>query len=99
MKQVKVMCVCGFGVGSSMILKMNVEDVLKSNGVNCSVEVSDVTSAASSGVDIVFASEDIARQLKQGDNPVIVIHDFLDKDEIKEKGLSAVQKIEAEKAK
>jgi hypothetical protein len=29
---------------------------------------------------------------------VIVINDFLDKDEIKEKGLSAVQKITAEEA-
>ena len=96
MKKLNIMCVCGFGVGSSMILKMNVDDVLKSNGVNCSVEVSDVTSAASSEVDLVFASEDIARQLNHAEVPVIVINDFLDKDEIKEKGLSAVQKITAE---
>jgi PTS system ascorbate-specific IIB component len=77
---------------------MNVDDVLKANGVNCSVEVSDVTSAAASGVDLVFASEDIAKQLNPEDAPVIVIDNFLDKEEIKEKGLSAVQKTKAEKA-
>jgi len=33
MKKLKVLAVCGFGVGSSMLLKMNVDDVLQAQGI------------------------------------------------------------------
>ena len=47
MKKLKILAVCGFGVGSSMILKMKVEEVLKENQVNADVFTTDVGSATS----------------------------------------------------
>jgi ascorbate PTS system EIIB component len=36
-KKVKVLAVCGFGVGTSLILKMNIADVLKKNDIAAEV--------------------------------------------------------------
>ena len=33
MKDLNIMTVCGFGIGSSLILKMTVDSVLEKNGI------------------------------------------------------------------
>ncbi len=43
---VKILAICGFGVGTSLILRMNIEKVLKENNLEAEVEHIDVTTAA-----------------------------------------------------
>jgi len=91
MRRLKIICVCGFGVGSSLILKMKVDEVLRENGIVCDIEPQDVTSATSTNADLVFASKEIATQLVDRVKcPLIIVNNFLDKNEIKEKGLATV---------
>lgn len=42
----KILAVCGLGQGTSLILRMNVETVLRDMGVDADVEHIDVSAAA-----------------------------------------------------
>jgi len=50
----RFLAVCGFGVGSSMILKMTIENVCREKGLDCEVENTDISSARGARVDAVF---------------------------------------------
>lgn len=93
MKKLKIMAVCGFGVGSSMILKMTVEDVLKANGINAELFTADQLTAGSEKCDAIFTSAELADSFSQSKVPVIVINNFLSKKEIEEKGLPTIRQL------
>lgn len=82
----KILAVCGFGVGSSMILRMSVEKVCKDLGISATVENTDVSSAQGAQVDYIFTSEELASQLRGTVScPVITIKKYMDKEEVKTK--------------
>lgn len=92
MKKLKILAVCGFGVGSSMILKMKIEEVLKENQIKANVFTTDVGSATSTPADIIFTSKELEKGIKEKvDIPVIAIKNFINKKEIEEKGLDVVK--------
>lgn len=94
MARVKILAVCGFGVGSSMILKMKIEEVLKANGLEAEVFTTDVSSATSTPCDIIFTSKELEKSITGKVNvPVIAIKNFIDKKEIEEKGLKILKEI------
>lgn len=92
--KLKIIAVCGFGVGSSMMLKMKVDDMLKKNGINVSAETADVGSATSVPCDVIFTSKELAPKIAEKVKvPVIAITNFLNIQEIEEKGLNIVQEL------
>ncbi|HZJ86611.1 MAG TPA: PTS sugar transporter subunit IIB [Erysipelothrix sp.] len=79
----KILAVCGFGVGSSMVLKMTVEKVCREMGIEADVENTDISSAQGANCDYIFTSEEIAQQLASSSNcPVIPIKKYMDKEEV-----------------
>ncbi len=78
----KILTVCGLGMGSSLILKMNVESILKNNGVQASVEHMDVSSAASARADLVITNSELVDNLRQLSCPVVVVNNYIDMQEI-----------------
>jgi len=93
-KTLKIMTVCGFGIGSSLILKMNLDDVMSKHNIDVETFTNDVTSVACGMCDLIFTSNEIADQVKEKVTcPVIVIENFMNKCEIEEKGLSAIKKL------
>ncbi|MGL4676768.1 MAG: PTS sugar transporter subunit IIB [Brevinema sp.] len=80
-----IVTVCGFGIGSSLILKMSVEQVLKELAIDhITVECSDLMSAPSLSANIYFTSQLIAKELGTlVSQPVLSISSFIDKEEIK----------------
>ena len=94
MTKLKIIAVCGFGVGSSMLLKMKVDEMLKKNGIDANVETADIGSASSISCNIIFTSNELAGKLKANVSvPVIAISNFLDVNEIEEKGLPVVKEL------
>lgn len=91
MKRLRIMTVCGFGLGSSMILKITLDGVLKENGISAETFCADATTAIGEDFDVVFTSRDMASMFKNITKPVVVIDNFLSKDQIKERGLEIVQ--------
>mgnify|MGYP004705562181 CR=1 FL=1 len=78
----KIMTVCGLGMGSSLILKMNVEAVLRQHGIQASVEHMDVSSAASVNADVVITNAELVDNLKHLSCPVVVVNNYIDNAEI-----------------
>ena len=96
MKTLRIMVVCGFGLGSSMVLKLTLDSVLKQNGVYAETFCSDESTAKGEKFDIVFTSQPLVRLFEGKPQPVIVINNFLSKDEVREKGLAIIQQFSAE---
>lgn len=89
----KIVAVCGMGIGTSVLLKMNAEKVLAKLGVDADVEAADigVAKGAAQTAEIVLTSDELAGEL--GDVPanVIIINNFFDLDEITDKLTEAIK--------
>ncbi|WPC18295.1 PTS sugar transporter subunit IIB [Pediococcus inopinatus] len=82
----KILAVCGFGVGSSMVLKMTLDKVIKDLGVEAEVENTDIASAKATDADVYFTSAELAPDIKEStDKPVYSIKRYMDKKEVGEK--------------
>jgi PTS system ascorbate-specific IIB component len=87
----KILAVCGTGLGSSFMVEMNIKSVLKElNAEGIEVEHSDLGAAVPGAADFFIAGRDIAMGMKHLDN-VIELNNLLDKKELKEKIEKALQ--------
>jgi PTS system ascorbate-specific IIB component len=84
----KILTVCGMGLGTGLLLRMNTEAALKVIGVeDAQVEVADISMARGAGAtaDIVMTSSELAEQIGRVKGKLITIHNFIDKKEIETK--------------
>ncbi|WP_106767598.1 PTS sugar transporter subunit IIB [Paenibacillus faecalis] len=80
----KILCVCGLGQGTSLILRMNVENVLKEMGVQADVEHTDVSTASATPTDFIITSNELAQSLQGHSAKIIIVNNYFDLNEIKE---------------
>lgn len=74
----RVLAVCGLGMGSSLILRMTTETVLSRLGVRATVEHTDLSTARSTEADVIVGQGMHLSEL-EGAAPVIVtVDDFVD---------------------
>ncbi|NEG69911.1 PTS sugar transporter subunit IIB [Bifidobacterium choloepi] len=80
-----ILCVCGNGIGTSVLLKVNVETVAEELGLDVNVTTSDAGSAKGTANmnDLVLTSAELAPELEGTTTPVEVIHNFVDADEVR----------------
>lgn len=84
----KGLVVCRTGMGSSMMLRIKLEQVISENDLDIDLE-HDVLSAISNyDVDFVVTMNDLVDQIKDEVKYVIGIEDLMNKDELKEKLLN-----------
>lgn len=83
----KALIACRAGVGSSLMLKIKVLEVVKENGFELEVEHSSLDGLTGFNGDMVITLVDVADELKEKNVPykVIGITNIVDKNEIKEK--------------
>lgn len=94
MKKIIVLAVCGFGVGSSMILKMKLDDIIKASGLDAEVLTADVGTASATPCDVIFTSGELEDTLKEKTHvPIVAVHNFVNRKEIEEKGLPILKKL------
>lgn len=79
----KILTVCGVGMGTSLLLKMHTEDVLAELGVKADVVASDLSQAKGARADLILTSPPLEEGCKGGIAEVRVIKSFVDKDEIR----------------
>ncbi|MCM3727327.1 PTS sugar transporter subunit IIB [Neobacillus cucumis] len=81
----KIMAVCGSGLGSSFMLEMNVQQILAELGLGgIEVEHTDLSSATPADADVFIATKDIAEGMGHL-GEVIVIDSIIDMDGIRVK--------------
>jgi PTS system ascorbate-specific IIB component len=79
-RTLKVLAVCGVGMGSSLILKMTTEDALRRIGVTADVEHADLSSARGIPADVIVGQGMHTDELV-GQAPVVVaVTNFVDTD-------------------
>ncbi|MGF2143500.1 PTS system ascorbate-specific IIB component [Vagococcus fluvialis] len=80
----KILAVCGFGVGSSMVLKMTIDKVAKEMGIQANVENTDLSTAKATQADVYFTSQELLNDLSSSvKNPVYPVKKYMDKEEVK----------------
>ncbi len=81
----KICAVCGFGVGSSMILRMSIEEALSNLGVEAEVEHTDLISIRGYVCDAIFTSHELASEIRETVNvPVYEVKRYMDVAEVTE---------------
>ena len=85
MKFNKVVCICGSGLGSSFLVEMNVQAVLKDLQMpDVEVEHTDLGSAWPGIADLIVCGADLYDNLKRfGDT--LALNNIMDRDELKPK--------------
>ena len=92
----KIQVVCGFGCGTSLFLKIKLDEVLKEIGYSAEIFCGDVGTCLSYNCDAIFISEELAdRVLDRAKIPVVVITNFMDRNEVKEKATKFFSEQEA----
>ncbi|MBY7144557.1 PTS sugar transporter subunit IIB [Virgibacillus sp. NKC19-3] len=86
-----IMTVCGMGFGTSLMLKMTVDDILNEKGIKADVNANDAGSAKGGNPDLVIASADLESTLEGISSPKIFIDDLTNTEEIREKLLNQLK--------
>lgn len=78
----KILTVCGMGLGTSLMLKITVEQVLKEKGVKASVEACDIGSMNGVPADVIFTNPEFAKQIRHPTAKVVSIFNIASKVEV-----------------
>ena len=83
LKSLNIIAVCGHGLGSSMLLKISLEEIFGDLGFKANVETCNAAGGFMSGVDMVITTPELLKiiELREG-IPVLTVENFLDKKEL-----------------
>ena len=68
----KIITVCGLGVGSSLILKMTVDTAMQQLGVKCTIEHWDMGTIKGQNCDLIVTTEGFRKNFADSENVVFV---------------------------
>jgi len=90
----KILAVCGMGLGSALVLRMQAEKALKQLGLTAELEVTDIGTAraVAPSADLILTSEELAQQLGTVKPQVVTISNFIDLNEMVTKLKAAIEK-------
>jgi ascorbate PTS system EIIB component len=89
----RVATVCGMGFGTSMMLKLSVDKILREAGIQAEVSPVDLGSVKSMQVELIVAPSDMRSNLAGSKVPVVYIDNLVNKAEIAEKVVPAAKEI------
>ncbi|MEY8458106.1 PTS sugar transporter subunit IIB [Lactococcus ileimucosae] len=92
----KVITVCGNGIGSSNLLAMKVNQIAKANGIEVDARPSDFNAAMGEAADLFVTVDEFANQFPEG-KKVAVVRSYVNKKQITEDVLPVLQEIVEEK--
>ena len=80
----KIITVCGHGLGSSLMLEMNIKNVLNELGANAEVSHKNLIDVNTNDADLFFAGRDLEDATKHLKN-IILLNSIIDQTELKQK--------------
>jgi PTS system ascorbate-specific IIB component len=89
---VKIVTICGAGIGSSGILKVNAERVLQRLGLTATVVAADIASVGRVAADaqVILTSAEFVEAIGPTRADVVVIENYFDTDELSTKLEAAI---------
>jgi PTS system ascorbate-specific IIB component len=81
---VKIVAICGAGIGSSAILKVNAERVLSRLGIEADVTAADIASVqtAASDAQVILTSAEFVDAIGKTFADIVVINNYFDANEL-----------------
>ncbi|ARU91851.1 ascorbate-specific phosphotransferase enzyme IIB component [Spiroplasma clarkii] len=76
------MAVCGVGQGTSLLLKMNIEEELKKLGFEADVDNTSISMVVSETPDYIVTNSEFAKQLVNHPSQIIIVENYFDNNEI-----------------
>lgn len=81
----KILVICGSGIGTSLILEMNVRKITKELGIPVEISHKSLDLASSCQADIWIGTKDSAKELREmGKEKVIEVTNIMNKASLKE---------------
>ncbi|MBC7231962.1 MAG: PTS ascorbate transporter subunit IIC [Chloroflexi bacterium] len=99
---IKIITVCGMGLGSGLLLRMSAERVLKRHGIQESdidIEVADIGTAQRQDVDIFITTPEFAPRCRKWAKRLVVIKNVLDDKEMERALMPVFNEVAASKRK
>ncbi|MEO1769443.1 PTS sugar transporter subunit IIB [Candidatus Enterococcus ferrettii] len=87
---IKVVTVCGAGVGSSMMMRLFAQQILDAEGIEAEVDASDIGSVDPNNYDILITTSDFAETLRETSAIIIRIDNMMDKAYLKNQLLKTI---------
>lgn len=87
----KILTVCGAGVGSSMMLKVYTQQIIKDENLDATVDATDIGSIDPNSADIIVTTSDFANVLRNTTAKVIKIDNLTDKENLRKQLLEATK--------
>lgn len=87
----KIVTVCGAGVGSSMMLRLFTQQILQAEGIEATVDASDIGSVSPDSYDILITTSDFADTLRGSSATIVRIDNMMDKVFLKSELLKAIE--------
>lgn len=83
----KILAVCGMGLGSSLILRLQVEKAAKALGIDATVELADISTARAlaHSADIIVTSKELAARIGEVKAKFVTINNYMDLKEMTDK--------------
>lgn len=81
----KIMAVCGSGLGSSFMVELNIKKVLKKINKEAEVTHSDLASATPDSADLFVMTKDLAESSGVPKNKLIVLNNIIDINDLEAK--------------
>lgn len=84
-KKMKIVTVCGCGLGSSLMAKTTIEKIMKEFGVVATIEASDAGTAKGYPSDLIITTTMLKPRVGEiPGTPVIAVKSFMNVDELRE---------------
>lgn len=81
----KIMAVCGSGLGSSFMMEMNIKKIIKKLNITSDVEHADLGSVSANDADVFVMAKDIASSSGISSDKIIVLNNLLNMEELEQK--------------
>lgn len=90
---VKIYCICGMGFGTSLMLKMNIDDILTAHKIPADISAWDLGSVKGVKGDLYVMSEDMKNNVEGIEGKIIFIKNITDEKEVEEVVLGALREM------
>jgi ascorbate PTS system EIIB component len=90
----RIATLCGMGFGTSMMLKLFIDEILKTEGIKAEVIPWDLGTFKGQQADIVVAPTDMASHLQSYEGVVVFIRNLVNKQEVREKVLGGIEEFQ-----
>ena len=79
---ISILTVCGNGIGSSLMLKMKIEEICAENNIDATVESIDFNAAQGMNPDLIVTVKELAEQFTG--KKIAIVRSYINKKKIKE---------------